>query len=94
MSLNCWWQGGGGAFENVLLRGWGGEIRYGNQKCRIYTLVSHTGITLPHTHELVPWFQRFIFIIFIAINLWLKAAIDSSSRANQFELGSDPDSVS
>jgi hypothetical protein len=46
-----------------------------------------------------PWFQRFIFIIFIAkgrgkINLWLKAAIDSSSRANQFELGSDPDSVS
>jgi hypothetical protein len=48
---------------------------------------------------LVPWFQRFIFIIFIAkgrgkINLWLKAAIDSSSRANQFELGSDPDSVS
>jgi hypothetical protein len=34
----------------------------------------------------VPWFQRFIFIIFIAkgrgkINLWLKAAIDSSSRA-------------
>ena len=28
------------------------------------------------------------------INLWLKAAIDSSSRANQFELGSDPDSVS
>jgi hypothetical protein len=39
-----------------------------------------------------------IFIIFIAtgrgkINLWLKAAIDSS-RANQFELGSDPDSVS
>jgi hypothetical protein len=38
----------------------------------------------------VPWFQRFIFIIFIAkgrgkINLWLKAAIDSSSRANQFE---------
>jgi hypothetical protein len=47
----------------------------------------------------VPWFQRFIFIIFIAkgrgkINLWLKTAIDSSSRANQFELGSDPDSVS
>jgi hypothetical protein len=47
----------------------------------------------------LPWFQRFIFIIFIAklrgkINLWLKAAIDSSSRANQFELGSDPDSVS
>ena len=47
---------------------------------------------------LLPWFQRFIFIIFIAkgrgkINLWLKAAIDSS-RANQFELGSDPDSVS
>ena len=28
------------------------------------------------------------------INLWLKAAIDSSSRANQFKLGSDPDSVS
>ena len=28
------------------------------------------------------------------ISLWLKAAIDSSSRANQFELGSDPDSVS
>jgi hypothetical protein len=28
------------------------------------------------------------------INLWLKAAIDSSSRANQFELGSDPDCVS
>ena len=28
------------------------------------------------------------------INVWLKAAIDSSSRANQFELGSDPDSVS
>jgi hypothetical protein len=28
------------------------------------------------------------------INLWLKAAIDSSSRANQFELRSDPDSVS
>jgi hypothetical protein len=25
---------------------------------------------------------------------WLKAAIDSLSRANQFELGSDPDSVS
>jgi hypothetical protein len=56
-----------------------------------------------HIHNkmetLVPWFQRFIFIIFIAkgrgkINLWLKAAIDSSSRANQFELGSDPDSVS
>jgi hypothetical protein len=49
--------------------------------------------------EAVPWFQRFIFIICIAkgrgnINLWLKAAIDSSSRANQFELGSDPDSVS
>jgi hypothetical protein len=48
---------------------------------------------------ILPWFQRFIFIIFIAkgggkINLWLKAAIDSSSRANQFELGSDPDSVS
>jgi hypothetical protein len=47
----------------------------------------------------VPWFQRFIFIIFIAkgrgkINLWLKAAIDSLSRANQFEYGSDPDSVS
>jgi hypothetical protein len=47
---------------------------------------------------LLPWFQRFIFIIFIAkgrgkINLWFKAAIDSS-RANQFELGSDPDSVS
>jgi hypothetical protein len=47
----------------------------------------------------VPWFQRFIFIIFIAkgggkINLWLKAAIDSSSRANQFELGSDPDPIS
>ena len=37
---------------------------------------------------LIPWFQRF------KINLWLKAAIDSSSRANQFELGSDPDSVS
>ena len=35
----------------------------------------------------IPWFQRF------KINLWLKAAIDSSSRANQFELGSDPDSV-
>ena len=36
-------------------------------------------------------------IIFIAkargeINLWLKAAIDSLSRANQFELGSDPES--
>jgi hypothetical protein len=50
------------------------------------------------TCYLLPWFQRFIFIIFIAkgrgkINLWLKAAIDSSSRANQFELGSDPDSV-
>jgi hypothetical protein len=48
---------------------------------------------------LLPWFQRFIFIIFIAkgegkINLWLKPAIDSSSHANQFELGSDPDSVS
>jgi hypothetical protein len=27
------------------------------------------------------------------LNLWLKAATDSSSRANQFELGSDPDSV-
>jgi hypothetical protein len=27
------------------------------------------------------------------INLWLKAAIDSSSRANQFKLGSDPDSL-
>jgi hypothetical protein len=32
--------------------------------------------------EPVPWFQRFIFIIFIAkgrgkIDLWLKAAIDS-----------------
>ena len=45
------------------------------------------------------WFQRFIFIIFIAkgggkLNLWLKAAIDSSIRANQFELGSDPDTVS
>ena len=64
--------GGGGAFENVLLRGGGGEIRYGNQKCRIYTLVSHTGITLPHTHELVPWFQRFIFIIFIAKGRGLK----------------------
>jgi hypothetical protein len=36
----------------------------------------------------LPWFQRF------KINLWLKAAIDSSSRANQFELGSEPDSVS
>jgi hypothetical protein len=34
------------------------------------------------------WFQRF------KINLWLKTAIDSLSRANQFELGSDPDSVS
>ena len=50
-------------------------------------------------HRMVPWFQMFIFIIFIAkgrgkINLWLKVAIDSSSRANQFELGSDPDSVS
>ena len=49
--------------------------------------------------KFLPWFQRFIFIIFIAkgrgkINLWLKAAIDSSSHANQFELGSDPDSVS
>jgi hypothetical protein len=49
--------------------------------------------------KVIPWFQRFIFIIFIAkgrgkINLWLKSAIDSSSRANQFELGSDPDSVS
>jgi hypothetical protein len=38
--------------------------------------------------NMLPWFQRF------KINLWLKAAIDSSSRANQFELGSDPDSVS
>jgi hypothetical protein len=52
-----------------------------------------------HLNIVIPWFQRFIFIIFIAkgrgkINLWLKAAIDSSSRANQFELGSDPDSVS
>jgi hypothetical protein len=37
---------------------------------------------------LLPWFQRF------KINLWLKSAIDLSSRANQFELGSDPDSVS
>jgi hypothetical protein len=51
------------------------------------------------TYRYVPWFQRFIFVIFIAkgrgkINLWLKAAIDSSSHANQFELGSDPDSVS
>jgi hypothetical protein len=36
----------------------------------------------------LPWFQRF------KINLWLKAAINSSSRANQFELRSDPDSVS
>ena len=36
----------------------------------------------------LPWFQRF------KINLWLKAAIVSSSRANQFELGSDPESVS
>ena len=41
-----------------------------------------------HFNEMLPWFQRF------KINLWLKAAIDSSSRANQFELGSDPDSVS
>jgi hypothetical protein len=37
-------------------------------------------------------------IIFIAkargeINLWLKVAIDSLSHANQFELGSDPDSA-
>ena len=39
-------------------------------------------------HSPLPWFQRF------KINLWLKAAIDSSSRANQFEVGSDPDSVS
>jgi hypothetical protein len=43
--------------------------------------------------------ERLVFIIFIAkgrgkINLWLKAAIHSSSRANQFELGSDSDSVS
>jgi hypothetical protein len=37
---------------------------------------------------MLPWFQRF------KINLWLKAAIDSSSRANQFELGSDPDPIS
>jgi hypothetical protein len=36
----------------------------------------------------IPWFQRF------KIDLWLKAAIDSLSRANQFELGSEPDSVS
>ena len=36
----------------------------------------------------VPWFQRF------KIDLWLKVAIDSSSRTNQFELGSDPDPVS
>ena len=54
---------------------------------------------IPYIYFGLPWFQRFIFIIFIAkgrvkINLWLKAAIDSSSRANQFELGSDPDSVS
>ena len=54
---------------------------------------------VPTDKVALPWFQRFIFIIFIAkgrgkINLWLKAAIDSSSRANQFELGSDPDSVS
>jgi hypothetical protein len=43
--------------------------------------------------------SRGLFLLIIAkgrgkINLWLKAAIDSSSRANQFELGSDPDSVS
>jgi hypothetical protein len=38
-------------------------------------------------YERLPWFQRF------KINLWLKAAIDSSSRANQFELGSEPDPV-
>ena len=46
--------------------------------------------------QVVPWFQRFIFIIFMGrgkINLWLKEAIDSSRSANQFELGSDPDSV-
>jgi hypothetical protein len=36
----------------------------------------------------LPWFQRF------KINLWLKAAINPSSRTNQFELASDPDSVS
>jgi hypothetical protein len=40
------------------------------------------------TWKELPWFQR------LKINLWLKAAIDSSSRANQFELGSDPHSVS
>jgi hypothetical protein len=44
-----------------------------------------------YARKILPWFQRFIFIIFIAkgrgkINLWLKAAIDSSSRANQFEI--------
>ena len=42
--------------------------------------------------------SRGLFLLFSLrrgdINLWLKAAIDSSSRANQFELGSDPDSVS
>ena len=36
--------------------------------------------------RLLPWFQRFIFIIFIAkgkgkINLWSKAAIDSDRAA-------------
>jgi hypothetical protein len=48
---------------------------------------------------LLSAYLRFIFIIFIAngrgkLNLWLKAANDSLSRANQFELGSDPDFVS
>ena len=66
-------------------------------KRRIYFMISNLG--LHGGRGRLPWFQRFIFIIFIAkgrgkINLWLKAAIDSSSRANQFELGSDPDSVS
>ena len=82
-----------------------GEVYVNQDPLILYMSIQTTRLTLISFEffsciiNILPWFQRFIFIIFIAkgrwkINLWLKAAIDSSSRANQFELGSDPDSVS
>jgi hypothetical protein len=59
--------GGGGGHLKTFYSG-GGVVRYGNQKCRIYTLVSHTGITLPHIHELV-------------VSAWKLDSVQSSERS-------------
>jgi hypothetical protein len=45
-----------------------------------FNSISHHTISGNLIYDLIPWIQRFIFIIFIAkgggkINLWLKAAI-------------------